>query len=155
MNPQSTLSPRLFPDVTSWNRQVFLSGFLYLETNETLSDELKKFLEDGKKPIVVTFSSMPLSEPERFLHKLVQAFNAADERAVILTGNSGITGNSSKDCFFTESCPHLSLFQYATGVVHHGGAGTMASVPFPRKDCSRCFFLAVQCICHYQAPSQF
>lgn len=71
MNPQSTLSPRLFPDVTSWNRQVFLSGFLYLETNETLSDELKKFLEDGKKPIVVTFSSMPLSEPERFLHKLV------------------------------------------------------------------------------------
>ena len=121
------ISPRLFPDVTSWNRQVFLSGFLYLETNETLSDELKKFLEDGKKPIVVTFSSMPLSEPEKFMHKLVQALKAADERAVILTGNSGITGNSSKDCFFTESCLHLSLFQYATGVVHHGGAGTMAA----------------------------
>lgn len=98
-----------------------------METNETLSDELKRFLEGGKKPIVITFSSMLLSEPESFMCKLVQALKAADERAVILTGNSGITGNSGKDCFFTESCPHLSLFQYAKGVVHHGGAGTMAA----------------------------
>ena len=98
-----------------------------METDKTLSDELKRFLEDGKKPIVITFSSMPLSEPESFMHKLMQALKVSGERAVILTGNSGITRNNSKDCFFTKFCPHLSLFQYSTGVVHHGGVGTMAA----------------------------
>lgn len=66
------VSPILFPDVKSWDGHVFLPGFLYLETDEELSDELKCFLDEGEKPFVVTFSSMPLSNPERFMAKLFQ-----------------------------------------------------------------------------------
>lgn len=106
---------------------MFLPGFLYLETDEKLSDELTGFLKHGEKPIVVTFSSMPLSEPERFMSKLIQAMEKANERAVILTGNSDITGNNSNTCLFAKSAPHSLLFQYAKGVVHHGGVGTMAA----------------------------
>ena len=121
------ISPSLFPEVRSWDKQVFLSGFLYLETDEKLSDELTGFLKDGEKPIVVTFSSMPLSEPENFMTKLMKALERSNERAVILMGNSGITGNNSKNCFFVKSAPHALLFPYAKGVVHHGGVGTMAA----------------------------
>lgn len=121
------ISQSLFPEVMSWNKQVFLSGFLYLETDEKLSGGLTSFLKDGEKPIVVTFSSMPLSEPENFMVKLMQALEQANERAVILTGNSGIIGNNSKTLFFSKSAPHSLLFQYAKGVVHHGGVGTMAA----------------------------
>ena len=121
------ISPSLFPEVKSWDKQVFLPGFLYLETNEDLSNELLRFLKDGEKPIVVSFSSMPLSAPERFMTKLMQTLERTNERAVILTGNSGITGSSRKNCFFVQSAPHARLFPYAKGVVHHGGVGTMAA----------------------------
>lgn len=106
---------------------MFLPGFLYLETDEELSNELLEFLKDGEKPIVVSFSSMHLSDPKRFMTKLMQALERTNERAVILTGNSGIAGNSSKNCFFVQSAPHARLFLYAKGVVHHGGVGTMAA----------------------------
>ena len=121
------ISPSLFPEVKSWNKQVFLPGFLYLETSEELSNELIRFLKNGEKPIVISFSSMPLLAPERFIDKLMQALERANERAVILTGNSGITGSSSKNCFFVQSAPHARLFPYTKGVVHHGGVGTMAA----------------------------
>lgn len=121
------ISPSLFPGIKSWNKQVFLPGFLYLETGEELSNELIRFLKDGEKPIVISFSSMPLSAPERFIDKLMQALERTNERAVILTGNSGITGSSSKNCFFVQSAPHARLFPYVKGVVHHGGVGTMAA----------------------------
>lgn len=121
------ISPSLFPEVKSWNKQVFLPGFLYLETDEELSEELIRFLKDGDKPIVISFSSMPLSAPECFMTKLMQTLERINERAVILTGNSGIVGSSSKNCLFVQSAPHARLFPYAKGVVHHGGVGTMAA----------------------------
>lgn len=121
------ISPKLFPDVKSWDGQVFLPGFLYLDTDEELSNELTNFLNEGEKPIVVTFSSMPLLEPVRFMTKLSQALEKANERAIILTGNSGITGKSSRTNLFIKSAPHSLLFPYAKGVIHHGGVGTMAA----------------------------
>ena len=121
------VSPKLFPDIKSWDKQVYLPGFLYLETDEELSAEITNFVNEGEKPIVVTFSSMPLSDPKRFMVKLSQALEKANERAVILTGNSSITGHNSKTCLFIESAPHSRLFPFAKGVIHHGGVGTMAA----------------------------
>ena len=121
------ISPRLFPEVKSWDGYVFLSGFLTLETDEKLSEELISFLKDGEKPIVVSFSSRPLSEPARFMSKLTQALEKTGDRAVILTGNSGMAGSNNSTCFFARSAPHGRLFPHAKAVVHHGGVGTMAA----------------------------
>eukprot|EP01038_Epipyxis_sp_PR26KG_P011029 gene11029-14810_t len=35
--------------------------------------------------------------------------------------------SANKDAFFLGPCPHAWLFQYMSGVVHHGGAGTTAA----------------------------
>ena len=121
------ISSLLFPDVRSWDGQVFLPGFLFLETDEELSNEIIDFLNAGEAPVVVSFSSMPLSDPERFMKKLAQAIEKTNERAIVLTGNSGIVGQSSKEILFVKSAPHSLLFPRAKGVVHHGGVGTMAA----------------------------
>lgn len=120
------VSPCLFPDVKSWDKQVFLSGFLFLETDESLPDELTEFLSQGEKPVVVTFGSTPLSRPEQFVRKLMAALKKTNERAVILTGNSRMVGNSDTMCFFSPPAPYSLLFQQAKGVIHHGGIGTTA-----------------------------
>ena len=94
--------------------------FLFLETDEELSDEIIDFLNAGEAPVVVSFSSMPLSDPERFMKKLAQAIEKTNERVIVLTGNSGIVGKSSKEILFVKSAPHSLLFTRAKGVVHHG-----------------------------------
>ena len=121
------ISSLLFPDVRSWDGQVFLPGFLFLETDEKLPDEITDFINAGEKPVVVSFSSMPLSDPERFMGKLSQALEKTNERVIVLTGNSGISGQNSKTGLFIKSAPHSLLFPRAKGVVHHGGVGTMAA----------------------------
>jgi sterol 3beta-glucosyltransferase len=121
------ISPFLFKEVDSWNDRVFLSGFFYLDLGEeTLTNEVEEFLEKGKKPIVVSFSSMPLKNPTSFKQKLVQALKETDNRAIVLIGTSGMKFNHEQNILAVESAPHRLLFKRAKGIIHHGGVGTMS-----------------------------
>jgi sterol 3beta-glucosyltransferase len=121
------VSPALFPEVTSWNGKVFLPGFFYLDTKtQALSPGTDRFLASGKAPVVITFSSMPLRQPEVFRQKLIGALRQSGDRAVILTGMSGLRFEDCDDILALESAPHHLLFPKAKGVMHHGGVGTIA-----------------------------
>ncbi|MDQ0230191.1 glycosyltransferase [Metabacillus malikii] len=121
------ISPYLFQEVTSWNDRVFLSGFFFLDIEEeTLSDEVEQFLQKGKKPIVVSFSSMPLKAPEVFKQKLISALIETENRAIVLTGTSGMNFTQEEHILAIEKAPHRLLFPRAKGVIHHGGVGTMS-----------------------------
>lgn len=123
------VSPLLFQDVQSWKGHVCLPGFFFLEEEQTLPETLREFLEAGPKPLAVTFGSMPLADPERFLKNLRRALEITRNRAVILTGNSGIDIPCGKDAeiFTLPALSHQCLFSCVKGVLHHGGAGTMAA----------------------------
>lgn len=121
------ISPFLFKEVDSWNGRVFLSGFFYLDLGEeTLANEVEEFLEKGKMPIVVSFSSMPLKNPTSFKQKLVQALKETDNRAIVLIGTSGMKFNHEQNILAVEGAPHRLLFKRAKGIIHHGGVGTMS-----------------------------
>ncbi|WP_411678406.1 glycosyltransferase [Caproicibacter sp.] len=121
------VSPLLFPEVESWNGHVFLAGFFYYHSESNLDSDLEAFLGDGKKPIAVTFSSMPLKDPDTFMRKLEAALAATDNRAVVLSGNSGILNSDNKRIYVTKQAPHDLLFAKSKGAIHHGGVGTMAA----------------------------
>lgn len=54
--------------------KVYLSGFFFLDIDETkLDDKLENFMEAGEKPIIVSFSSMPLKKTKVFKDKLIEA----------------------------------------------------------------------------------
>lgn len=121
------VSPALFDEVSSWNGKVFLPGFFYLDTHtHSLSPETERFLASGKAPVVITFSSMPLRQPEAFKEKLLGALRQSGDRAIVLTGVSGLAFENSGGILALEEAPHHLLFSRAKGIVHHGGAGTVA-----------------------------
>jgi sterol 3beta-glucosyltransferase len=121
------VSPFLFKEVKSWNDHVYLPGFFYLDLEgESLEKNLQEFLRAGEKPIVVSFSSMPLKSPELFKKKLIKALKETNNRAVVLTGTSGMTFEEQKDIFAVGKATHRLIFKEAKGIIHHGGVGTMS-----------------------------
>lgn len=122
------ISPALFTDVESWKGRVFLSGFFFLDTHEeTLDKDILSFIENGEKPIVISFSSMPLKQPAIFRNKLIEALKETKNRAIILTGTSGLEFQNEESILAISQAPHNLLFPKAKGIVHHGGVGTMAT----------------------------
>lgn len=121
------ISESLFGDVTEFKNEVFLTGFPKLEDDSVLDEETEQFLLNNDKPIVITFSSMPLKNPEAFMKKLIQAIKNSKNRAIILVGNSGIQMDSEDGILIKNYLPHDIIFSKAKGILHHGGVGTMAA----------------------------
>lgn len=121
------ISESLFGDVTEFKNEVFLTGFPKLEDDSVLDEETEQFLLNNDKPIVITFSSMPLKNPEAFMKKLIQAIKNSKNRAIILVGNSGIQMDSEEGILIKNYLPHDIIFSKAKGILHHGGVGTMAA----------------------------
>lgn len=121
------ISNALFPEVESWKDKVYLPGFFYLDYNsQELGQGLKNFIAEGMAPIVISFSSMPLKNPEEFKAKLITALKVTNNRAIVLTGISGMTFDDDKNILAVPQAPHALLFPLAKGIVHHGGVGTTA-----------------------------
>lgn len=121
------ISSSLFMNIKEFEENVYLSGFPVLEDGTSLDDETVEFLKNGQKPIVVTFSSMPLKNPQLFLEKVVASLSASGNRGIIITGNSGIKMSSNESILIKEFLPHDAVFERAKGILHHGGVGTMAA----------------------------
>jgi len=120
------MSPSLFSDVKSWKGHVLLSGFLYLELDQTKVDsEITHFLESGEAPWIVSFSSMPLKNPSKFSKDLITVLEYRKERAIVIVGNSGLIFDSPL-ILAVNKVPHRLIFPLGKGIVHHGGIGTTA-----------------------------
>lgn len=120
------ISEILFKKVTSWKGYVSLTGFFYLPYQGQLDEGLMNFIENGQAPIVISFSSMPLKHPQAFKQYIIDALNQSNNRAVILTGISGMNFEGHDNIYAVEKAPHRLLFKHAKGIIHHGGVGTMA-----------------------------
>lgn len=121
------ISPSLFLDTKEFGEEVYLSGFPVLEDGSSLDKETEAFIKNGQKPIIVTFSSMPLTNPQSFLKKIVASLSISGNRGIIITGNSGIKMSSNKNILIKEFVPHDAVFPQSKGILHHGGVGTMAA----------------------------
>ncbi|MCI3918715.1 glycosyltransferase [Paenibacillus sp. TRM 82003] len=134
-------SPAVVPFDPEWEGRVCMKGFWFLPergggrgagqpgSEWTPPEALERFLAAGDAPIVVSFSSMPLKDPERTLGMLREGLALAGRRGVVLTGWSGMraAGDAGDDVLCLEEAPHDWLFPRAAGVIHHGGAGTTAA----------------------------
>ena len=91
--------------------------------------DLTDFLRDGPPPIVITFGSMGGSNSRETTNILIDAVKLTKQRAIIQAG-WGLLGaqDAGENIFCTEYVPHQWLFPQISCVVHHGGAGTTASV---------------------------
>ena len=91
--------------------------------------ELVNFLAKGPPPIIISFGSMGGSNGRETTEILIDAVKKTRQRAIIQAGWGQLgTEDALPDIFCTEYVPHQWLFPKGCCVVHHGGAGTTASV---------------------------
>ena len=91
--------------------------------------ELVDFLAAGPPPIIITFGSMGGSNGRETTEILIDTIKKINQRAIIQAGWGKLgTQKALPDIFCTDYVPHQWLFPQGCCVVHHGGAGTTASV---------------------------
>ncbi|MDU5145140.1 MAG: glycosyltransferase [Paenibacillus dendritiformis] len=142
-------SPAVVPYDPRWEDRVCMAGFWYLPETDPWQapQQLAAFLSQGPAPLAISFSSMPLKQPERILAMMTAALQRSGQRGIILTGGSGMQAEKPLDdvsLFLIESAPHDWLFPRTTGIIHHGGAGTTASALRAGKPMLVCPFVGDQ-----------
>ncbi|MDQ8185287.1 glycosyltransferase [Pelagicoccus sp. SDUM812002] len=96
----------------------------------------ERAIEDfrGKQPVpIITFGSMVYDQPEAVMARLVTAW-PKDRKLIVQTGWSGFkVPPSATNILELGPMSHDQLLRHASVVIHHGGAGTTASVLYAGK----------------------
>lgn len=125
------VDPLFTPYQQQWNPVNQVCGFLNLpDTAESWSmpDNLHRFLDQGEKPVYMTFGSLQQAVPEWSMELFIAAATQANCRAIIQTSSESYPSNSQQgSLYFIGKHPHQALFRHCAAVVHHGGAGTTHS----------------------------
>ena len=122
-------SPTLCPPVDFLPNHQFTGVWHLASPGYVPSAELIAFLEEGPPPVIITFGSMGGSNGRETTEILIQAIKQTNQRAIIQAGWGQLgTPEALPKIFCTEYVPHQWLFPQGCCVVHHGGAGTTASV---------------------------
>jgi sterol 3beta-glucosyltransferase len=123
-------SPAVVPRPSHWPGHVTVTGWLLPpRSRDPLPGEVERFLEAGDPPVYVGFGSMPVAEPERIAHMLVGALACTGSRAIVC-GKELVRAaafDRVDSVLVAEELPHEHLFERVTGVVHHGGSGTLGA----------------------------
>jgi sterol 3beta-glucosyltransferase len=122
-------SPSVLPQPADWhNTKVTGYWFLDAASNWTPPQTLTDFLQNGSPPVYIGFGSMGSRNPEETASLVLQALEKTKQRAILLSGWSGMRRENMPDSvFLVDSVPHSWLFPRVAAVVHHGGAGTTAA----------------------------
>lgn len=95
-------------------------------------DALLAFRGDQLVP-VLTFGSMVYGNPQDYVDRLLRAW-PKEKKLIVQPGWSGFRiPPEAKNIFEVGRMSHDQLFHHASMVVHHGGAGTTASVLYANK----------------------
>ncbi|MBD0373448.1 MAG: glycosyltransferase family 1 protein [Pyrinomonadaceae bacterium] len=116
-----------------WPPNTHVTGFCFYDKQEAsnepveLQPELKKFLENGKPPILFTLGSSAVWNAGSFYQESVEAAVKLNERALLLIGHEGNRpANLPETCAAFEYAPYGEVMTKVKLVVHQGGVGTTA-----------------------------
>jgi UDP:flavonoid glycosyltransferase YjiC (YdhE family) len=123
------MSPRVCARPDNWPEHYRMVGFFFMEDEKDETErELAEFLSDGEPPVVFSFGSMVHEDAQVVAEIVLEAVRLSGYRGVIQRGWSGLPGKSVREQIYSaEYVSHSWLFPRAACVVHHGGAGTLAT----------------------------
>ena len=140
------ISRHVLPRPADWPASADMTGYWFLgESQAALSDDLLDFLDSGEPPVFVGFGSMPSPDPAATTSLVLKALARAGVRAVIGRGWGALAPtNVPGSVFVVDESPFDLLFPRMAAVVHHGGAGTIASATAAGRPQVVCPFVADQ-----------
>ncbi len=117
------ISKLLFGKYNSLNKEALVCEFAILDDNQNISDETLNFINNGSKPIVISFSSLPFKDSQNFLDIINKVSIDTNNRFIILAGTNDMKIDN-ENILVTSFEPHQKLLKHAKGFIHHGGAGS-------------------------------
>lgn len=140
------VSRHVLPRPADWPATADMTGYWFLDAEPTtLPDDLHGFLDDGEPPVFIGFGSMAGLDPAATTSLVLQAVERAGVRAVIGRGSGGLSPTAAQDgVFVVDEVPYDLLFPKVAAIVHHGGAGTVASAVAAGRPQVICPFVADQ-----------
>ncbi len=126
-----TVSPSLFEPKELWDDRFSFTGYLRWQAPEdpATQESLEKFCEGDKVP-VLTFGSVTFENTRKIMRRFLKNWPAG-KKIIIQSGWAQLAIERSTTNIFTiDRISHDQLFKFASVVIHHGGAGTTASVLF-------------------------
>lgn len=130
------VSPNFFKHCRKKYPHTTVTGFWFYEDTEWknwLPDiTLQNFMDKTPKPLVLTYSSLPVKNPEKILRIHIEAALRIQYPLLIQKGWAGFDKNmiselkNNTNIMFTKDIAHDWLFSKASAVIHHGGIGTTA-----------------------------
>ncbi len=125
------VSPHVVARPDDWPATTVLTGYWFLADVAAPSEPLRRFVDAGPPPLVVGFSSMVGGDPAATTRAILDALEAVDERAVLVSSWGGLQAEALPErlrdrVLVVADAPFGWLFPRARAVVHHGGAGTTA-----------------------------
>ncbi|NQY32060.1 MAG: glycosyltransferase family 1 protein [Coraliomargarita sp.] len=124
-----TVSSELFQPKHLWSDRFAFTGYLRWQAEEDpeLDGVLKDFCGDEKVPIL-TFGSVTFDEARKVMTRFMRNWPQG-KRIIIQSGWAGLTIERPRpEMKCVGKVSHDQLFKYGSMVIHHGGAGTTASV---------------------------
>ncbi|KAK9866772.1 hypothetical protein WJX84_010996 [Apatococcus fuscideae] len=128
-------STAVVPKPEDWGYNIDVCGYFLLDLAQASKFEppqdLIDFLKKGSPPIYFGFGSMIMDSPHKLSRVIFEALEAVGKRAIIQRG-WGKLGEIPgvpvpENVYLIDQAPHDWLFPKCSGVVHHGGAGTVAA----------------------------
>ncbi len=107
------------------------TGYLRWQTaaNAQIDEELKEFCAGAEVP-VLTFGSVTFDDVHTVMSRFLQNWPAG-KKIIVQRGWAGLSVEIARPHIkVIGPVSHDQLFKYASCVIHHGGAGTTASVLF-------------------------
>lgn len=122
------VSPALMDSFEHEDRFKFV-GYLRWQSaeNNEVERELEAFCE-GKEVPVLTFGSVTFDDTHTIMSRFLRAWPHG-KKIIIQSGWAGLSVEIERpEIKFVPAMSHDQLFRHASVVIHHGGAGTTASV---------------------------
>lgn len=110
-------------------------GFWFFEPETRSADQndrLRHLIESDAKPLVLSFSSLPVRDARDILSKHISAARLLGRTLIVQEGWAGFGEHlippmeRGDDIIFTRFISQDWLFRHSAAVIHHGGIGTLA-----------------------------
>lgn len=103
------------------------TGYLYLESKNSLPEGVGEFISSGDPPVFIGFGSNPIYYPQELTQMLDRISGSTGQRLIISKGWADLEGTgSSSGVLYVDDVPYELLFPEMAAVIHHGGTGTMS-----------------------------
>lgn len=123
-----TISPSLSPPVPfPWAKILGYYG-RDKSTSWKPPEDLVRFIEKNKKPLLITFGSMVNRNPLRYTRIIINTLKKFNIPAIINTAAGGLArihGTNTDLIHYVSEIPYDWILPKVYGIIHHGGSGTL------------------------------